>query len=246
MQRKLMVLATGVMLGSLLAGCTTMNQDGVRTKNRNDGYRILDRRVTDNNMNGLNGNDRVGPDRNDAVGANNMTMDEKIANKIAQMKEVDSAYVLLTDNNAYVAVTLDNNTGAGTRPKAMTGTNNWRGAGMTDRTGMNGRTGMTDRTGMNGRTGMTDRTGMNGNGMLEASELTDPLKAKISDKVRNSAPNVDNVYVSTNPDFVGRMTNYMNDVRRGRPIQGFAEEFGEMVRQIFPVNAAANNPAGTR
>ncbi|MBT2653668.1 YhcN/YlaJ family sporulation lipoprotein [Bacillus sp. ISL-18] len=42
---------------------------------------------------------------------------------------------------------------------------------------------------------------------------------------------IDNVYVSENPDFYDRMTTYASDIRNGRPISGFFNEFTETIRE---------------
>ncbi|MBR8645716.1 YhcN/YlaJ family sporulation lipoprotein [[Brevibacterium] frigoritolerans] len=40
--------------------------------------------------------------------------------------------------------------------------------------------------------------------------------------------------MSANPDFVQRMDRYANDIENGKPVEGFAEEFRELVTRIFP------------
>jgi len=67
-----------------------------------------------------------------------------------------------------------------------------------------------------------------------AGQLTKDAENQISQQVKAVDPNVHNVYVSTNPDFVQRVNNYVADVGAGRPVSGFAAEFGEMVRRVFP------------
>jgi YhcN/YlaJ family sporulation lipoprotein len=56
----------------------------------------------------------------------------------------------------------------------------------------------------------------------------------IAKQVRAADPNIKNVYVSTNPDFVNRVNTYVKDVQQGRPVSGFFEEFNRMVQRIFP------------
>ncbi|WP_352923835.1 YhcN/YlaJ family sporulation lipoprotein [Peribacillus simplex] len=65
-------------------------------------------------------------------------------------------------------------------------------------------------------------------------DITNDLKERIADKVREADPSVDQVYVSANPDFVQRMEGYANDIENGKPVAGFAEEFRELVTRIFP------------
>ncbi|KXJ32335.1 YhcN/YlaJ family sporulation lipoprotein [Bacillus spizizenii] len=65
-------------------------------------------------------------------------------------------------------------------------------------------------------------------------EVGKDLKKKISDKVRDTDKNMDNVYVSANPDFVDRMQGYGERIQNGDPIAGFFDEFSETVQRIFP------------
>jgi YhcN/YlaJ family sporulation lipoprotein len=65
-------------------------------------------------------------------------------------------------------------------------------------------------------------------------EVTKNLEEKIADQVRATDPGIKNVFVSTNPDFVKRMTDYADRIKQGDPIIGFVEEFNEMVRRVFP------------
>ena len=64
--------------------------------------------------------------------------------------------------------------------------------------------------------------------------ISNDLKKRVADAVRGADPSVDQVYVSTNPDFVQRMKGYANDIENGKPVAGFAEEFRELVTRIFP------------
>ncbi|MFH0348601.1 YhcN/YlaJ family sporulation lipoprotein [Bacillus sp. SW14] len=60
------------------------------------------------------------------------------------------------------------------------------------------------------------------------------LKKKISDKVKDTDKNMDNVYVSANPDFADRMQGYGDRIQNGDPVAGFFDEFSETVQRIFP------------
>lgn len=60
------------------------------------------------------------------------------------------------------------------------------------------------------------------------------IENKISDVVKSTDQNIDHVYVSVNPDFYERTTSYANDIRNGRPVAGFFDEFNTLVRRIFP------------
>jgi YhcN/YlaJ family sporulation lipoprotein len=131
-------------------------------------------RMENNNVIGMHGNSRI-------------QTSDKVANKIAAMPGIDSAFVMMTDHNAYVAVKED--------PHRM---------------------------------------------RAHSITLTDAMKDKIADQIKAMSPSVENVYVSANPDFFGRMEGYASNVRRGHPIQGFLAEFNALVERTFPA------PSGTR
>jgi YhcN/YlaJ family sporulation lipoprotein len=65
-------------------------------------------------------------------------------------------------------------------------------------------------------------------------QLTSDLENQIAQQVRSTDPSIQNVYVSTNPEFVNRVNKYVADVGQGRPVSGFVEEFTVMVNRIFP------------
>lgn len=131
-------------------------------------------RIENNNVIGMHGNSRI-------------QTSDKVADKIAAMPGIDTAFVMMTDHSAYVAVKQDH--------RAMSS---------------------------------------------KSLTLTDAMKDKIADQVKAMSPSVENVYVSANPDFTGRMQGYANDVRQGHPIQGFLAEFNALVERVFPA------PSGTR
>ncbi|MDR7316793.1 YhcN/YlaJ family sporulation lipoprotein [Brevibacillus nitrificans] len=65
-------------------------------------------------------------------------------------------------------------------------------------------------------------------------KLTPELEGQIAKQVRATDPNIQNVYVSTNPEFVDRINTYVTDVGQGKPVAGFFEEFNTMVQRMFP------------
>lgn len=64
--------------------------------------------------------------------------------------------------------------------------------------------------------------------------LTEPLKSKIAQQVRQTDTSVKTVYVSANPDFVARMREYARDIQQGRPVTGFIDNFRKMIQRTFP------------
>lgn len=152
--------------------------------NREDG-RFNNRNQNDGGMNrnrtneGLQGRDRANQN------FQNYDVADRIADRITdEVNEVDQAYVLTGENNAYVAVVLDREDN--------------RSRGDDD------------------------------------YEIGDDLKERISEVVKEGNRTVENVYVSANADFLQMVDSYVNDVQNGRPIQGFFEEFNNMIERIFP------------
>ena len=117
-------------------------------------------------------------DQNDNVDNNQtrLKVADEAANRIAKLDEVDSANVIVTNRNAYVAVVLQ------------------------------------------------DRS---------KGEVTDRLEKKIADQVRATDSDIQDVFVSSNPDFVERMRDYGNRINEGAPVKGLFEEFTETVRRVF-------------
>jgi YhcN/YlaJ family sporulation lipoprotein len=99
------------------------------------------------------------------------------ANRVVNLVEVRRANVIVTNQNAYVAVMLNDN------PKG---------------------------------------------------DLTRDIEDKIAREVKATDDNIDNVYVSTNPDFLDRMNDYGYRIQQGEPVQGLFDEFSELVRRVFP------------
>ena len=64
--------------------------------------------------------------------------------------------------------------------------------------------------------------------------LSSDLENKIAEKVREANNEIENVYVSLNPEFVDRMTGYVDKINEGEPVAGFFDEFSEAMRRVFP------------
>lgn len=123
---------------------------------------------------------------------NRYNVSKEAADKITdQMNEIHQAYVLTTNNNAYVAVSFNH-----------------------------------DQTKRQDNNRTTNRT--------RDTDVTDQVKAEISDIVRSVDKDIDNVYVSTNPDFLDLTNNYIRDFNDGRPVRGMFDQLGEMIERLFP------------
>lgn len=206
-------------LAIALTGCTTNNQQrtGTNTGMKQQGI--------SNNRAGVSSQGWDNSRNNNFTPMHNntrMEISNKIADTITAMDEVDTATVLLTDQNAYVAVVLDNGTGYGA---SNLGRN--VGKANTDRSGL-----MRTPNAM-GNNATTDRMGRQGPGAGDEG-ITEDLKTAIAKRVKSVEPNVQNVYVSANPDFVGRMRGYGERFQNGHPVRGMIIEFNTLVKRIFP------------
>nr|WP_238482731.1 YhcN/YlaJ family sporulation lipoprotein [Lederbergia galactosidilytica] len=65
-------------------------------------------------------------------------------------------------------------------------------------------------------------------------KLSNDVKNKIADKARKADRNLDNVFVSENPDFFGQMRGYRDELNNGNPVSGFFDQFSDTVERVFP------------
>lgn len=230
MRKQIAALSAGILLSTLLAGCMENhgelgNKDIRSNSIRYDanGNLLKDKRFADDQMNEQNRINGRRLNNNNVIGSHKnyrMEMSESIAKQITDLHSVKSSYVMLTDHNAYVAVSLDED-----EPKLD--------ARMMSRTN----------SGYMGKEGTATSRRMSS---LSTGQhmLTSEMKDEIANEVRRLKPGVEHVYVSANPDFVGRMNAYMNDVKLGHPIQGFIAEFNAMTERIFPAQPGEDNMEG--
>lgn len=211
------ILRMTVLTVVLLAVAACGNQAGNDDRDM-EGYRLQTNNITnqaeDNNLR-TNQNQNQNQNRNATMHNNSrVEMSEEIAERIANMNEIDTANVMLTDENAYIAVVLNDDRNEN-RNNTMNRNNNFT----------------------NGNNNMN----RNNNNRVQNNnnvDVTDNLKERIAILVQSRNPDIDNVYVSTNPDFVDRMNGFVDQVQAGNPVSGFINEFNTMVNRMFPNNAA--------
>ena len=176
MKKTILVTSMAVMLSSFLGACGMNNNDkdmGEEARNNMTEVNYDNRadRDMDNNMN-------MGMDNQYDENAR-MDVADEAANKVTDLKEVEDATVIVTDNNAYVAAKLEGG---------------------------------------------------------ESMKLTKETEKMIGDTVRNTDPDINDVFVSTNPDFIDRMNGWADDINKGNPVSGFVKEFNDTIRRMFPTN----------
>lgn len=218
----------------------TKQQDRRDTVQRRDHDRATDR-----------GHHRAADrDRGDQRDNRSYDVQKEAAERITdEIDEINYAYVLTNNRNAYVAATLDNDRDDTTnRDQDQTSRND-----RTNREHMTskGNDNMPTRKGRSraessrdnddnmrstegNKSGQTRTEGLDGHEAGE--ELTDDIKQEIKDIVQSVDRNIDNVYVSTNPDFADLTNNYINDFNDGKPVRGMFDQLGNMIERLFPQN----------
>lgn len=191
--KKLSLFVVAAVMSIVLVGCGTTKKEPETTEDMNTNTNM----TTDNDAVTEDNNDDRGTgdvgdvnDNDDTVdhnGERRLDVADDVADKVSELDEVDRANVILTANEAYVAIETN--------------------------------------------TGEKDTEGTNTN---TDSQISKELETKVANKVREAKSDVDQVYVSLDPDFVERMRDYRTRIDEGEPIEGFFDEFGEAMRDMFP------------
>jgi YhcN/YlaJ family sporulation lipoprotein len=129
----------------------------------------------------------------------------EIARRVASVPGVSSASVLVSGRTAYVAV----NTGT---------------AG--DRTHGRTTTVVPDRT-------VPPGTAPGTMGTPRTWDISDHLKQRISDVVKQTDPNITTVYVSANPAVFSRFEAFARDLASGRPVTSLGD-LTDIIRRVWP------------
>lgn len=211
-----------------LVGCqgtnmnNTTNKDKTRPENTTyEQTRYNDQNVTHNERftEMRNREDRV--NRQDERKRTDYRVSKEAAERItSEVDEISSAYVITTRNNAYVAAILkdrDNRDG--------------RDGENVDRTRAGNQDNITNQNNRDNRDNRSNRA----DGVFEdGDDLSEDVKNKVANIVQSVDSNIDNVYVTTSPDFVDLSERYANDLDAGRPVRGFFDQIGNAIERIFP------------
>ncbi|WP_342509709.1 YhcN/YlaJ family sporulation lipoprotein [Sporosarcina sp. FSL K6-2383] len=166
--KKFSIITAALFLSLSLMGC------GMNKSKDNAANDKVEDKVTDQTESDMSTNDNT-VNKEDNKEENRLEVADEAADRIAEMEEVESANVIVTNQNAYVGVVLH-----------------------------------------------------------EGVEGTTQIEDKIAEEARAANADFNNVYVSMNPDFVQQTTDYGNKIRAGEPVEGFFEEFSDMVKRVFP------------
>ncbi len=178
---------------------------------------------------------------------NRLQLADRAERQVEQMPEVDDARVIISDNNAYVAVRLaDNNIdndGNARVNDAMDG--NGRTFTENGRVDQNdnaaGNDGVIDGEGDAGKGNRSnagtygtdnDRIDMNGTARNNGEDFTS-LEQQIKQRVRQANKGIDSVYVSVDRNAYDRMGSFSDDIRSDRNRDGLFEDFRNTMDGFF-------------
>lgn len=250
-----------------LIGCANYDRDGI----------VESRRMTDNvNIN------RAGPlnyNKTDTLNGESpsntanhqntrVEASQELAELIADLPQVDTANVLLTDRNAYIAVFLDDDNGANESMNRQNRQNEHttleRSTNRTQERAMDRNRERTSRNRTDRNVNDRNRNDLNRNDHQlqmnraanrddarldntrmrrqfdQAQDVTTDLKDRIATLVKEHSPHVRNVYVSANPDFMDRINGFIDQIQEGNAVQGLINEVNTTVERMFPTNAGPN------
>lgn len=178
---------------------------------------------------------------------NRLQLADRAERQVEQMPEVDDARVIISDNNAYVAVRLaDNNIdndGNARVNDAMDGNGRtFAENGRVDQDdNASGNDGIIDGEGDAGKEDRSnagtygtdnDRTDMNGTARNNGEDFTS-LKQQIKQRVRQANKGIDSVYVSVDRNAYDRMGSFTDDIRTDRNRDGLFEDFRNTMDGFF-------------
>lgn len=141
-----------------------------------------------------------------------LTTNEKLAEAIANLDGIDFASVMLTENNAYVGVKTDPEQNSSQKVRNQ------------------------DKNRVKTRNNKDHKNNTNKQNQADDVAVSEQIKKAVSKKVRELHPDIKNVYVSANPNFVDRLDNMIQSIGTGQPVRGLVNEFNTMVERIFPEN----------
>ena len=152
-----------------------------------------------------------------------MTFSPTTAREISKIKGVYISYVVLTDRDAYVAIVTDNSAtgtkGRGNIKKDNSGTSE----GVYD--------GKYGNYYVDPRNVVTDTNSMYT--IPDPKDISNKLKYRIAKKVKALNPNVSEVFISANRDFINHLNVYYLETIRGKKLDPYVDEFKTMVKSHF-------------
>lgn len=213
------------------------SRDNDRNRNNNIGENVSDR-LEDRNR---HSNNRASNNRQDEYDVSKEAADKIVA----EIPDIERAYVLTSNRNAYVAAQLNRNDSTeGDHIAKNDRQNNSTGMNVRNTNDRNAKSRTVNEGDANDRgtdNHMANRRDIDTNRydddrQVESDEVSDQVKNKIADIVQDVDNDIDNVYVSTSPDFLDLANDYTTDMDNGKPVRGFFDQLGNTIERIFPQN----------
>ncbi|WP_409298702.1 YhcN/YlaJ family sporulation lipoprotein [Peribacillus sp. SCS-26] len=216
MKKGTLILSSLLVLSSL-AGCGNNDNDNASPNIRN------------------NGGTKIRTNMNDD---HHLRTENKIEGKVEDLDYVDEAHVIVSKNNAYVAVRKHdrdgvNNNMTGNRDGAVIDNNiGTDGMGTYGGTGTGNRIDDNDGV-LNGRDNENDDRG--NDGARTYSKVDSKREQEIADRVRAADKSIHKVYVSFDEDVYGRFGDFDNNILDGNNNNddGLFDNFNTYVRSVF-------------
>ncbi|WP_261302766.1 hypothetical protein [Paenibacillus andongensis] len=146
-----------------------------------------------------------------------------LSNQLHAMNGVNTAIVMTTDQNAYVALMIDSSA-VGTKGYARETNNQGTTKGFYN-----------DNAPFNDTMPSNDLN--NGHNSYETAVHHDMLshrfKQAMAEKIRTLQPNIMDVYISANRDFLNKMNNYAQESWKGHSLMPLLTDFNQTVTRVF-------------
>lgn len=173
-----------------------------------------------------------------------LSISERAEREVEKLPEVDDAQVIVSGNNAYVAVRLKDHNVNNRRAN-----NNLTGNGVVDQNNRTRDNGIIDGrndagnpendplnykdNAMNDRYNGVRNINRNTRTTRNYTPISNRFEQKITGQVRKADSRIRKVYVSADPDFYSRMTDFGDNIRNNRLNDGLINDFNNLVNDIF-------------
>jgi YhcN/YlaJ family sporulation lipoprotein len=155
-----------------------------------------------------------------------LTYSKVLSDRVNDVNGVNTAIVMVTDHNAYVAILIDN-TAASTKGNSRETNNQGTNTGI-----YNPNAPDTDYMQPNSL-----NTGVNNyETAINHDLLAHRFKQRIAEKVRSLQPHLMDVYISANRGFVNEMNNYAQESWKGNSLAPYIPKFNQLVTKVFGTN----------
>lgn len=166
------------------------------------------------------------PDSNIRAHKNqSMELSQATANELMKIRGLNQTFVILTDHNAYVAVTMDN------RATGISGDGKSKRLRQPQMLGA-------ERNLLNSNKPDQD-PGYPYNDLYshytgaDYPNISNKLMEKIGTIVRELNPQVQRVYISSDPDFFNQLHRYNQTAAQGKPLKPYLDDFNRTVSRLF-------------